>query len=183
MKLSLTNIHGLVLIKPEKYIDNRGYFLESFQSKRYKKLIGGIKFVQDNFSKSKKNVLRGLHYQLKNPQDKLIYVTNGELLDYVVDLRTSSSTFLQTFKIKLSDKNNYQLFIPKGCANGILTLSDNVSLNYKCSDYYNPKYSFGVRWNDPDLNLKWNIKEPILSKQDKHAPFLKDLIENKLLPK
>ena len=135
------------------------------------------------FPNQKKNVIRGLHYQLKNPQDKLIFVTNGQLLDYVVDLRKSSKTFLNVFKIKLSDKNNLQLFIPKGCANGILSLSDNLTLNYKCTDYYNPSASYGIRWNDPQLKLRWGVSNPILSTQDKNLPYLEDLFKLNLLPK
>ena len=110
MEFKTTNIKGLIVIKPKKFRDKRGFFLESFQKKNYIKIIGNHVFVQDNFSKSKKNVIRGLHYQLKNSQDKLIYVTHGELINVVVDLRKSSPSFLCKFKIKLSDYNNLQLF-------------------------------------------------------------------------
>ena len=183
MKFKTTNIKGLIVIKPNKFNDKRGFFLESFQKKNYAKIIGNHVFVQDNFSKSKKNVIRGLHYQLKNSQDKLIYVTNGELMNVVVDLRKSSPSFLCKFKIKLSDYNNLQLFIPKGCANGILSLSDNLSLNYKCTDYYNPSSALGIRWNDPTLKINWGIENPLLSSQDKKLPFYKDLLINNLLPR
>ena len=183
MEFKTTNIEGLIIIKPKKFKDSRGFFLESFQKKRYEKIIGRYKFVQDNFSKSKKGVIRGLHFQLKNPQDKLIYVTNGSLLNVVVDLRQSSPTFLKKFQIQLSYKNCFQLFIPKGCANGILALSDELSLNYKCSDYYNPSFALGVRWDDPTLNIKWGIKKPILSFQDKNLPLFKELLNKKLLPR
>ena len=183
MEFKKTNIFGLYIIKPKKYKDNRGFFLESFQKQRYESLFGKKKFVQDNFSQSKKNVIRGLHYQLKNSQDKLIYVTHGRLLDVIVDLRKSSPTFLNIFKIHLSDKNNLQLYIPKGCANGILSLTDDLSLNYKCTDYYNPSSAYGIRWNDPVLKIRWGIKYPILSNQDKNLPFLSDLQKNNLLPR
>tara|TARA_X000000950_G_scaffold273883_1_gene358215 strand:+ start:214 stop:765 length:552 start_codon:yes stop_codon:yes gene_type:complete len=183
MEFKTTNINGLILIKPKKFKDNRGFFLESFQKSNYEKIVGKHVFVQDNFSKSKKNVIRGLHYQLKNSQDKLIYVTQGALMNVVVDLRKSSPTFLCKFKIKLSDNNNLQLFIPKGCANGILSLSEELSLNYKCTDYYNPSSALGIRWNDPTININWGIEKPILSSQDKKLPFYKDLLINNLLPR
>tara|TARA_Y200000002_G_C22633821_1_gene643734 strand:+ start:867 stop:1421 length:555 start_codon:yes stop_codon:yes gene_type:complete len=180
MKIFKTNIHGLMIIKFNKNKDNRGTFIESYVKKKYK-FLKNIDFIQDNYSISKKNVLRGLHYQIKNSQDKLIHITNGKLINFTVDLRKGSPSFLQIFSRIISSDEFIQLFIPKGCANGILSLSNNLILNYKCSDYYNPLFSSGIRWDDPDLDLNWGTKKPILSRNDKNLPFLSK-INHKDLP-
>ncbi len=180
MKIFNTNIHGLKIIKLKPNLDTRGIFIESYVKKKYK-FLKSIDFKQDNFSISKKFVLRGLHYQLKNPQDKLIHITNGKLINYTVDLRKGSPTFLKVFSIIINSKDFTQLFIPKGCANGIVSLSNNLILNYKCSDYYNPTYSMGIRWDDPDLKINWRVKKLIISNNDRRLPFLSQ-IKNKDFP-
>lgn len=180
MKIKNTNIHGLKIINFKPNFDSRGVFIESYVKKKYK-FLKSVNFKQDNFSISKKFVLRGLHYQLKNSQDKLIHITNGKLTNFTVDLRKGSPTFLNIFSITVDSKEFIQLFIPKGCANGILSLSDNLILNYKCSDYYNPTQSMGVRWDDPDLKINWGIKNLIISNNDKKLPYLSQ-IESKYLP-
>lgn len=174
-----TNIHGLKVIDLKSNFDKRGVFVESFVKKKYG-FIDGLTFKQDNFSISKKNVIRGLHYQIKNQQDKLIYVTQGKLLNYTVDIRKGSPSYLNIFSIILSADKFNQIFVPKGCANGILSLTNNLILNYKCTDYYNPNFSLGIKWNDPYLNLKWGIKNPIVSVNDKKLPLLSQIDQSNL---
>ena len=175
MKIYKTKIKGLILIKKKNYFDNRGYFFESFNEKIYSKL--GIKknFVQDNFSISKKNVLRGLHYQKRKPQGKLISVIKGEILDIVVDIRKDSRTFGKYQSFILSQKNSKQLWVPKNFAHGFLSLSSNTIVNYKCTDFYDPDDQATIAWNDKDLNINWAVKKPILSEKDKNGIFFRNL--------
>lgn len=175
MKIYKTKIKGLILIKTKQFFDSRGYFFESFNERIYSK--NGIKnyFVQDNFSISKKNVLRGLHYQRRKPQGKLISVIKGKILDVVVDIRKNSQTFGKYQSFILSKENSKQLWIPKNFAHGFISLSTNTIVNYKCTDFYDPNDQSTIMWNDKDLNINWHIKRPIISKKDKNGIFFRDL--------
>ena len=169
MKIENTNIKDLILISPNIFEDERGYFFESYNNEKLAKFIK-TDFVQDNESLSQKGVLRGLHFQ--NPpfaQAKLIRVIKGSILDIAVDLRKKSPTFGMHFKCVLNEKSKQQLYVPEGFAHGFLCLEDNTILNYKCSNYYNPESENSIIWNDKDLNIDWGIKNPILAKKDKLA--------------
>lgn len=169
MILEKTFIQDLILIKPQVYIDQRGYFMESYNQKKVEILIKD-RFVQDNESVSRKNVLRGLHFQAPpHAQSKLIRVVKGSILDVAVDLRTDSKTFGQHFKHVLSGENKKQLYVPVGFAHGFLCLEDMTILNYKCSDYYNAGSEDAILWNDPQLNIDWGIIDPILAEKDQLA--------------
>jgi len=168
------NLDGVYLITPEIFEDERGYFFESFmQSKFYKKLKKD--FVQDNevFSKDS-NVIRGLHYQIDNPQGKLVHVVLGAIKDIVVDIRIGSPNFGEIFVATLSAENHKMLYVPEGFAHGYLVLQENTIVHYKCTDYYNPKSEYGIKWDDPSLNIPWGILNPTLSEKDSMLPFLKD---------
>lgn len=168
------NLDGVYLITPEIFEDERGYFFESFmQSKFYKKLKKD--FVQDNevFSKDS-NVIRGLHYQIDNPQGKLVHVVLGAIKDIVVDIRIGSPNFGEIFVATLSAENHKILYVPEGFAHGYLVLQENTIVHYKCTDYYNPKSEYGIKWDDPSLNIPWGILNPTLSEKDSMLPFLKD---------
>ena len=176
MKIIPTSIPDLILIDPKSYQDERGFFFEAFQEERYHKFLHQkINFVQDNLSRSSKNVLRGLHYQIQQPQDKLITVIRGSVFDVAVDIRTSSATFGQWFGVVLNDENHYQLFIPKGFAHGFCVLSEIVDFHYKCSDYYNPKAEQGIHWSDPRLAIDWPLSEPIISSKDQKYSTLENI--------
>ena len=162
MKLLKTKIDGLYLIKTKIYGDKRGFLKETFRNN----LINKINFPFDVMSYSKKNVLRGLHLQTKNPQGKIITVTHGKIFDVAVDLRPNSKTFGKYVSLIISDKSDFSFYIPEGFAHGFVCLSKECTINYKCSDYRNQKYERTVSWNDKDLKIKWPIKNPILSKKD-----------------
>lgn len=169
MIIEQTNIPDLLLITPNVYADERGYFMESYNQKKTAVLIKE-KFVQDNESVSKKDVLRGLHLQLPPyAQAKLVRVIKGSILDVAVDLRKDSKTFGQHFKHVLSGENKKQLFVPAGFAHGFLSLEDDTILNYKCSDYYHAKSEVSLLWNDPEFNIDWGIVDPILTEKDRLA--------------
>ena len=175
MKIYKTKIKGLILIKTSKYFDSRGNFFEAFNQNIYSKVGIKNKFVQDNFSVSKKNVLRGLHYQKNKPQGKLVSVLKGKILDIAVDIRKNSNTFGKYQSFILSDKNFKQIWIPKNFAHGFLSLTSNTIVNYKCTDFYDPKDQNTIIWNDKDLKIRWPVKNPIISKKDKDGIFFKDL--------
>ena len=161
-----TFIEKLFVIKPLVFKDNRGFFYESYNKKNFFEL--GIKdeFVQDNHSKSQKNVLRGLHFQKNFPQGKIIRVIKGKIYDVVVDLRQESSTFGKWFGVELSEENRFMLYIPKGFAHGFLTLEDDTEVLYKTTDYYNPEDEGGIIWNDKDINIEWNFEKYNLKEED-----------------
>ena len=163
MKLINTKIKGLKIIKSKIFRDKRGFLRETYQ----KKVVGNNEFPFDVMSFSKKNVLRGLHFQSKNSQAKVITVTNGKIMDVSFDLRLNSPTFVKYISIIIIYKDDFSFYIPKNFAHGFLCLSNNCTINYKCSDYRNPKYEKTLSWNDPKVNIKWPIKNPILSKKDK----------------
>lgn len=162
------SIPDVVLIEPKVFGDERGFFYESFNQKAFEAAVGlSVNFVQDNHSRSVKGVLRGLHYQIKQPQGKLVRVVQGEVFDVAVDLRKSSSTFGQWVGAHLSAENKQQLWVPEGFAHGFLVLSENAEFLYKTTDYYAPQFERCVRWDDPSLAIQWpaGIK-PILSAKD-----------------
>jgi dTDP-4-dehydrorhamnose 3,5-epimerase len=169
MKVAATAIPGLLLLEPTIHEDERGFFFESFNQKRFEDATGlNIRFVQDNHSRSVKRVLRGLHYQIRRPQGKLLRVTAGEVFDVAVDLRRSSPTFGKFAGIVLSAANKKQLWIPEGFAHGYLVLSDAAEVLYKTTDYYTPEHERCLIWNDPDVGIDWpKDGEPILSAKDR----------------
>ena len=169
MKLKKTKFKGLLVYDKKSFSDNRGYFRELFLEKQFR-----TKFPFDAMSYSKKNVLRGLHLQRKNPQAKLITVLSGKVYDVCVDCRKKSKTFGKYFSIILSEKNNKSLLIPAGFAHGFCTLTDNVILLYKSSKYRHSKSETGIKWNDKDLKIKWPLKKFIISKKDKENISFKE---------
>jgi dTDP-4-dehydrorhamnose 3,5-epimerase len=174
MKVTPTEFEGLLLVEPRVFKDGRGFFFEAFNDKRFREAGISIDFVQDNQSYSKKNVIRGLHFQ-KPPhaQTKLIRVLSGTALDVVVDLRKNQPTFGKTFAIELSAENQLQLLVPKGFAHGFSALTE-VSMMYKCDDFYFPESEGGVHFGDPALAIDWRVvdKDAVVSDQDKRLPFL-----------
>ncbi len=167
-------------MEPDVFSDERGFFLETWNSMRYVK--AGIKgpFVQDNVSFSKKGVLRGLHFQYPQSQSKLIQVLSGEVVDVAVDIRKDSPTFGQWISEVLSGANHRQMYIPSGFAHGYCVTSETAFFSYKCTDFYNPGSEGGIIWNDPDINIDWSMEEPILSSKDADYPRLKDIRPEKL---
>jgi len=179
MNLIKTKLDGLVVLKPTVFIDNRGYFMESYNQKNINKLLGNVNFVQDNESESSRGVLRGLHFQ-KPPytQAKLVRCLKGSVLDVALDLRKDSKTYGIFETISLTEENKKQLFIPKGFAHGFIVLSKSAILSYKVDNYYNPESESGIIWNDPDLNIDWKINknEIIVSEKDKNLPAFNEII-------
>lgn len=180
MKARPTAIAGCFLLQPQVFTDTRGYFLESYHRQKFQQLTGvQTQFVQDNESCSTRGVLRGLHFQKgKHAQAKLVRVVAGEVLDVAVDCRPHSKTLGKVFTARLSSQNKTQLFIPKGCAHGFVTLSDTATLLYKCDALYHPAAEGGIAYNDPDLNINWLVPqaELILSDKDKAWPSFTEAI-------
>lgn len=177
-RFTKTDIDGVIIVEPQVFGDARGYFMESYTEKDF--VAGGItcKFVQDNQSKSRKGVLRGLHYQTEHSQSKLVRVISGEVFDVAVDLRKDSETYGKWVGVLLSAENKKQFFIPKGFAHGFVVLSDEAEFCYKCDDYYHPEFEAGLMWNDPDIGIDWPIPydvEVLLSEKDKKHPSIKSL--------
>ena len=169
MNVIPTHIPDVLIIEPRIFGDDRGFFFESYNEKSFAEKTGiSPKFVQDNHSLSTKNVLRGLHYQIKETQGKLVRVIAGEVLDIAVDIRRSSPTFGQWASCLLSAENKRQFWVPEGFAHGFVVLSDSAEFLYKTTNYYAPQYDRVILWNDPDLGVDWQLKgEPILSDKDK----------------
>lgn len=181
MKIIKTKIKDLIIIEPKIFGDERGFFYETFQAERYK--LAGIEksFVQDNRSSSTKGVLRGLHFQKTKPQGKLVSVTSGQVYDVAVDLRKDSETFGKFESVILTGENKLQFYVPPGFAHGFCVLSECADFQYKCTDYYDPADEGGLLWNDPDLQIPWPFKTPLLSDKDMALPTLaksKDKILN-----
>ncbi len=178
MNFAETKIKDLIILEPKIFGDERGYFFESYNKKKFEDIVGEVLFVQDNESKSSKGVLRGLHFQ-KPPFDqaKLVRCIEGKVVDVVVDLRNGSKTYGQHLTVALSSKNKRQLFIPRGFAHGFLVLSDFAILSYKVDNVYAPDYDSGIRWNDPILNIPWGINESeiLVSEKDSKLPFFSEL--------
>lgn len=175
MDVLLTSLEGVLLVEPDVFHDNRGYFTEIYKKSGYNKLQIERDFVQDNLSYSVKGVIRGLHYQVKQKQAKLIKVIRGEIFDVAVDLRPDSKTFGKWESFILSDKNNREIFIPEDFAHGLCVLSETAHLLYKCTDYYYPDYEGGIIWSDPILNINWPVQDPIVSEKDKKLPAFADI--------
>ncbi|MCC5926270.1 MAG: dTDP-4-dehydrorhamnose 3,5-epimerase [Bacteroidetes bacterium] len=175
MNIIKTDIADILVAEPRIFTDDRGYFMETY---RYEWLTDfGIthQFVQDNLSRSKKGVLRGLHYQIRNAQAKLVMVTQGEVLDIAVDIRKGSPSFGKYVSMKLSADNRRIMYIPEGFAHGFLVLSEQADFLYKCSRYYDPSGERGLRWSDPTINIQWEVSTPILSEKDGVLPLLNDI--------
>ncbi len=176
MKAIATNIADIIILEPKVFGDSRGFFLESFNQQAFNKATGlDVQFVQDNHSRSAKGVLRGLHYQIQQPQGKLVRVTQGAAFDVAVDIRQSSPTFSQWAGIELSAENHLQLWIPPGFAHGFVVLSESADFLYKTTDYYAPEFERCIVWDDPAIGIDWQYHaEPILSAKDQHGDLLKD---------
>ncbi len=172
MKVTPTDLDGVVLLAPRVFGDSRGAFWESYQQERYAAAGLTATFVQDNISLSKKNTLRGLHYQHPHGQAKLVQVLQGEIFDVALDIRVGSPTFGQWFGTQLSDRNHRQLYIPAGFAHGFCVCSDSALFMYKCSEYYAPGDEGGIHWDDPALAIPWPVEEPVLSPRDREWPRL-----------
>ena len=167
MKIIPTPIPGLILFEPKAFGDARGFFFESYQINRYREAGIAETFVQDNVSRSSRGTLRGLHYQLVQPQGKLVSVTRGEVFDVAVDLRRSSPTFGRWFGAILNDENHRQLYVPPGFAHGFCVTSETADFCYKCTDFYNPSHERTLIWNDPAVGIEWPALEaPLLSPKD-----------------
>ena len=170
-----TSIEGVVVIDVKKYGDNRGYFMETYKEKDFKEAGLNYDFVQDNQSKSKKGVLRGLHFQKTFPQAKLVRVLSGEVFDVAVDLRKGSKTYGKWIGVILSEENKRQFMIPRGFAHGFLVLSEEAEFTYKCDDFYHPEDEGGIIYNDPGIGVEWpEVGEIELSEKDKKHPTLKE---------
>lgn len=180
MKFTSTKIPEVYIIEPTLHGDARGYFSETYRENLYDEKLQ-VQFVQDNLSSSTKAVLRGLHYQLKKPQAKLVYVIQGAVLDVAVDVRKGSPTFGQYVTVELTDENHLQLFIPEGFAHGFCVLSETAVFAYKCSNYYSQPDEQGIAWNDPMLAIDWKTPNPILSDKDRLLKNLSDM-PDELLP-
>jgi len=176
MKVTATKLEGVLLIEPQVWEDGRGCFFESYNQERFAAAGIGVAFVQDNHSRSGRNVLRGLHYQAPPfAQDKLVRTVAGEVYDVVVDLRHGSPTFGQWAGFELTAGNRRMLFVPKGYAHGFCVLGNSADVLYKCSALYAPQAARGIRWNDPDLAIDWPVRDPVLSAQDRTYPHFRDL--------
>ncbi|HFG2077074.1 TPA: dTDP-4-dehydrorhamnose 3,5-epimerase [Vibrio cholerae] len=172
MKVIETDIPDVKIIEPAVFGDERGFFMETWNQKRFEELVTGkpTQFVQDNHSKSKKGILRGLHYQTENTQGKLVRVVSGEVFDVAVDIRKDSPTFGKWVGVYLSAENKRQLWVPEGFAHGFYVTSDEAEFVYKCTDYYNPKAEHSLLWNDPSINIEWPSSEGLLlSDKDKEG--------------
>ncbi len=176
MNIIKTDLRDVLIIEPKVFGDERGFFFESFNQKRWRELTGLEKtFVQDNHSRSARNVLRGLHYQIQQPQGKLVRVIRGSVFDVAVDIRRSSSSFGRWMGVELSEENRRQLWIPEGFAHGFLVLSGSAEFLYKTTDYWAPQYERTIAWNDPDLTIAWPLTSPpLLSEKDAGGVSLRD---------
>jgi len=180
VNLKKLTLPGVFLVEPVCFEDNRGYFMETYHQKKYKSAGIDQAFVQDNHSHSDRGVLRGLHYQLKHPQGKLIYAVTGTIFDVAVDIRKNSSTFGQWAGATLSAENKRQIYIPKGFAHGFVVLSESADVIYKCTDLYAPGDEYGVLWSDPKISIKWPVGTPLLSLKDQENPILNDICNDHL---
>ncbi len=180
MKITETKLPGVLIIEPKVFGDSRGFFLETWQLKRYHEY--GIKeqFVQDNLSFSQKGVLRGLHFQNPQAQGKLVYALQGEVFDVAVDICEGSNTFGKWTGVYLSSENKKQFYVPEGFAHGFCVVSETALFAYKCTALYSPENEMSIKWNDPDINIDWPIQEVSLSEKDQLAVFLKDVKQEKL---
>ena len=177
MKYTPLSIPDIVLMEPQVFGDHRGFFMETFRQDDFSKNVAPANFVQDNHSKSSRGILRGLHYQICQPQGKLVRVTTGKVFDVAVDIRKSSPFFGQWAGATLSAENKQMLWVPPGFAHGFYVLSDEAEFSYKCTDYYAPEHERSILWNDPAININWPIPpgaEPILSQKDEQGLILEN---------
>ena len=181
MKFTKTTFPDIFLIEPDVFKDTRGFFMETYNQKKYAEEGIDQVFVQDNYSHSRYGILRGLHYQLKNAQGKLVFVITGEIFDIVVDIRIGSPRFGQWFGTHLSADNRRQIFVPEGYAHGFIVLSENADVIYKCTDFHTPGDEYGIFWADPTIGIDWPIRNPVLSDKGSKNPKLKEIPEE-LLP-
>ena len=175
IKFKETPLSGVILVEPVVHGDERGFFFETYHAEKYKEGGIALPFVQDNHSRSSKNILRGLHYQINKPQGKLVYVATGEIFDVAVDIRVGSPTFMLWYGMILSSKNKKQIYIPPGFAHGFCVTSDTADVIYKCTELYSPEHDRSLAWNDPGINIDWPTNDPSLSEKDAAAPRLKDI--------
>jgi dTDP-4-dehydrorhamnose 3,5-epimerase len=180
MNILTCAIPGLLIIKPKVFGDARGYFLETWNRRRYGEAGLEVDFVQDNVSFSRRGILRGLHFQNPRPQGKLLQVLQGEVFDVAVDIRRSSPTYGKWHGLVLSSDNKLQFYIPAGFAHGFAVLSETALFQYKCTESYSPKDEMAIRWDDPDIGIEWPVKEPLLSEKDAKAPRLRDVPPDRL---
>lgn len=176
-----TGIEGLTIIEPTVFGDARGYFMETYQQQEFAEAGLNMTFIQDNQSRSRKGVLRGLHFQKKNPQGKLVRVIEGAVYDVAVDLRKSSKTFGKWYGVELTAENQKQFYVPEGFAHGFLVLTEAATFVYKCTRFYDPKDEGGLMWNDPDIGIQWPLEEGtelLLSEKDQKNPLLLDFVNN-----
>ncbi len=178
MKFSETMLPGVILIEPDVFQDERGFFMETYHQEKYEKAGIRERFVQDNYSSSRKGTLRGLHYQLQKVQGKLVYVVFGEVFDVAVDIRRGSPHFGKWLGTHLSSENKHQLYIPQGFAHGFCTLSERAEFVYKCTDFYSPKDEQGIIWNDPTIGIDWPLTSPIISPKDRAYKRLQEIGED-----
>lgn len=183
MQVEKTDIADLLVISPRVFADDRGFFLETWNAERYAQIGLTDAFVQDNWSRSERGTLRGLHFQNPNPQGKLVWCARGSVWDVAVDVRPNSPTRFKWFGIELSEENKKQLWVPKGFAHGFCVTSDSADFVYKCSAVYSPADERSIRWDDPEFGIPWPVKEPRLSKKDAVAATARDLEAQGLLPK
>jgi len=183
MNVIETELPGVLIIEPKVFGDARGFFLETFQKQRYEE-VGipgdGREFVQDNHSRSRKGVLRGLHFQLENPQGKLVSAGSGAVFDVAADVNPDSPTYGKWVGVEISEENHRQLWIPPGYAHGFCVLSEMADFQYKCTALYHPESDAGILWNDTDLDIKWPIAQPLLSEKDKALPRLNEAERGRL---
>jgi dTDP-4-dehydrorhamnose 3,5-epimerase len=180
VKVTKTKLPGVLIIKPEVLLDKRGFFKETFRTDQYNDVGITLSFIQDNYSRSQKGVLRGLHLQKSKPQGKLISCSAGSIYDVAVDINPKSKTFGTYVGVELSEQNHLQFWIPPGYAHGFCVLSKYADLNYKCTNFYFPEDEGGLIWNDPEVAIDWPIKSPLLSNKDKLLPSLNE-IKKKLI--
>ena len=180
MKTEKTILEGVVIIEPDVFSDDRGFFIETFQEERYQHILGAdVHFVQDNLSSSQKGVLRGLHYQAPPfGQAKLVQVVKGRVLDVAVDIRFGSPTFGQFVMVELSGENHKQFFIPEGFAHGFIALENDTLFQYKCTNVYSKAHERGIIWNDKAIGIEWGIKHPLVSGKDNEHPLLKNIVRD-----
>ncbi len=183
MKVIPCSIPDVLVIEPDLFGDERGFFMETWHADKYQAHGINLPFVQDNHSRSSRGVLRGLHYQLKHPQGKLVRVTSGAVFDVAVDIRLGSPTFGQWAGVELSDKNHRQIYIPPGFAHGFCVLGDSADFVYKCTDFYQSEDEYGIMWNDQDVGIEWPEMEFVVSEKDRMNKSLTELMDLDLLPR
>ncbi len=180
MNIIKTSLEGVFIIEPAIFKDKRGFFMETYHDKKYRQNNIDRTFVQDNLSYSVQGTLRGLHFQIRHPQAKLVQVITGEIFDVVVDIRQGSPTFGKWTGVSLSDQNNRQLFVPEGFAHGFCVISKSTHFIYKCSDFYAPDDEGGILWSDPGIGIEWPVNNPIISDKDRKYPCLSECLPEML---